>query len=175
MADLQAAGCRAVQVDEPALREGLPLKAERQEGYLRWATSAFRFATAGTRPEVQLWTHICYSDVAPVLPALEALDADVLSVEAARSGSDVLARQLASRGYGRGVAPGLFDVHSPVVPTAAEVEGRLRAARYAGLPPERTWAVPDCGLKTRRWEEALPALRHMVQAAHALRAEAKPS
>ncbi len=168
VADLQAAGCRVIQVDEPALREGLPLKRERWAAYLAWATDAFRLATSVAAPDVQLVTHLCYSEFQDILGAIDALDADVLLIENSRSG-DAMLRALAAAGYARDIGPGVYDVHSPVVPTAASMQARLQAAVAAGLQPQRLWVVPDCGLKTRRWEEVVPALRNMVAAAHAMR------
>jgi 5-methyltetrahydropteroyltriglutamate--homocysteine methyltransferase len=173
VSDLEAAGCAVLQVDEPALREGLPLKRSRWDAYLSWATAAFRLATSGASPRVMLVTHLCYSDFQDILPAIEALDADVLAIESSRSG-DTMLRALAAHGYARDVGPGVYDVHSPVVPPAASMRDKLRHARAAGLhagAPERLWVVPDCGLKTRTWEEVLPSLRHMVAAARQMREE----
>jgi 5-methyltetrahydropteroyltriglutamate--homocysteine methyltransferase len=173
VADLEAAGCAVIQVDEPALREGLPLKRSRWDAYLSWATTAFRVATAGAAPRVMLVTHLCYSEFADILPTIEALDADVLAIESSRSG-DAMLRALASHGYARDVGAGVYDVHSPVVPTVDAMRDKLRQARAAGLhadAPERLWVVPDCGLKTRTWEEVLPSLRRMVAAAREMREE----
>ncbi|EFN57923.1 hypothetical protein CHLNCDRAFT_141995 [Chlorella variabilis] len=170
VADLQAAGCR---VDEPALREGLPLKAGRRDEYLRWAVGAFRLATACAMPEVQVVTHLCYSDFADIMPAIEAMDADVLTIENSRSGNEMIAA-LAGTGYPRDVGPGVYDVHSPVVPTVGWLADRIRSFLEVGLLEGdacRIHVNPDCGLKTRRWEEVLPSLRNMVAAAHLVRAE----
>jgi 5-methyltetrahydropteroyltriglutamate--homocysteine methyltransferase len=167
VADLEATGIRIIQIDEPAIREGLPLrKADRRE-YLSWAVEAFRLASAGARPGTQIHTHMCYSDFDDVIDAIAEMDADVLLVEGARSGMRILdiLRRCPSLGD---VGPGVYDVHSPRVPTAEEIEALLRQARQV-LPVDRLWVNPDCGLKTRRWEEVRPALAAMVTAARRLR------
>jgi 5-methyltetrahydropteroyltriglutamate--homocysteine methyltransferase len=167
--DLQAAGARIVQVDEPALREGLPLKAVRRAEYLTWAVDAFRLATAGALPETQIHTHMCYAEFGEILDAIDRLDADVISIENARSGDETL-RELASYGYEREVGPGVYDVHSPVVPEVEFVFEKLRAFA-THLLPEQVWVNPDCGLKTRSWEEVVPALRNVVEATRRFREE----
>ncbi len=159
IADLEATGARIVQVDEPALREGLPLKEERAATYLTWAVDAFRLATAQAAPETQVHTHMCYSEFGPILAAIDRMDADVISIENARSSDETL-RELAEYGYEREVGPGVYDIHSPVVPTVAFILEKLESfVRY--LRPEQIWVNPDCGLKTRAWEEVLPALRNL--------------
>jgi 5-methyltetrahydropteroyltriglutamate--homocysteine methyltransferase len=168
IADLEVAGARAIQVDEPALREGLPLKRERWEDYLGWALSSFRLATGKARPETQIHTHMCYSEFGEILEAIDDLDADVISIENARS-DDATLESLAAYGYPREVGPGVYDIHSPVVPTAAFIREKV-ASFLRHLPPERIWVNPDCGLKTRTWAEVLPSLQHMVDAVRALRA-----
>jgi 5-methyltetrahydropteroyltriglutamate--homocysteine methyltransferase len=168
--DLEAAGIAVVQVDEPAFREGLPLRRAERDDYLRWAVRAFRIATAGVRPDTQIHTHMCYSDFGDVLPAIAALDADVLSVEDARSGG-AMARALREAAYGQEIGPGVYDVHSPAVPTVEQMLEKIRAS-LASLPPERVWVNPDCGLKTRRYAEVVPALTAMVEAARRARATA---
>ncbi len=167
IADLEAAGARAVQVDEPALREGLPLKAKRWEGYLAWAVDAFRLATAKAKAETQIHTHMCYSEFQDILPAIDRLDADVISIENARSGDDML-QALAEYGYPREVGPGVYDIHSPVVPTVTFIEAKLRMF-VKHLKQEQIWVNPDCGLKTRAWAEVLPSLRNMLKAVAMLR------
>jgi 5-methyltetrahydropteroyltriglutamate--homocysteine methyltransferase len=169
IADLEAAGARAIQVDEPALREGLPLKRERWDDYLTWAVDAFRLATAKALNATQIHTHMCYSEFGNVLEAIDRLDADVISIENARS-DDATLRELATYGYPREVGPGVYDIHSPVVPTVAFIEEKLRSF-LQHLAPERIWVNPDCGLKTRAWDEVLPSLQHMAQAVRALREE----
>lgn len=169
IADLEAAGARVIQVDEPALREGLPLRPERREAYLRWAVDAFRLATAGARPETQIHTHMCYGDFGDVLEAIDQLDADVISLENARSGDETLA-DLAQYAYRREVGPGVYDVHSPeVLPQEAAVAKLRTFLRH--LAPEQIWVNPDCGLKTRDWPEVLASLRHLVAAARTVRQE----
>jgi 5-methyltetrahydropteroyltriglutamate--homocysteine methyltransferase len=166
--DLEAAGMRLIQVDEPALRELLPLRAADRPAYREWSVSAFRLATSGVAPATQIHTHLCYSEFNDVVDAIDDLDADVTSIEAARSGMEVLPA-LAANGFGRGVGPGVYDIHSPRVPDVEEIAGSLRAA-LAAVPPGRLWVNPDCGLKTRRYEEVVPALGHLVAAARGVRA-----
>ncbi|GGK28850.1 5-methyltetrahydropteroyltriglutamate--homocysteine methyltransferase [Pilimelia terevasa] len=167
--DLERAGIGVIQVDEPALRELLPLRARDHRAYLDWAVAAFQIATAGAAEATQIHTHLCYSEFGAVLPAIEALDADVTSIEASRSRMEVLA-DLASAGYGRGVGPGVYDIHSPRVPEQAEVVAALRAA-VAAVPAERVWVNPDCGLKTRGYDEVERALTRLVAAARQVRAD----
>ncbi|WP_236790988.1 5-methyltetrahydropteroyltriglutamate--homocysteine S-methyltransferase [Amycolatopsis sp. GM8] len=166
--DLEAAGIRIVQVDEPALRELLPLRAEERKSYVDWAVGAFRLATSGAATATQIHTHLCYSEFGDVIEAIDGLDADVTTIEAARSHMEVLA-DLRAIGFARGVGPGVYDIHSPRVPDVAELTALLSAAATA-VPPERLWANPDCGLKTRGYAEVEPALRNTVEAVHAVRA-----
>ena len=165
--ELEAAGIRAVQIDEPALREGLPLRAAERPEYLRWAVEAFRIVSGGVRDETQIHTHMCYADFREILPAVAEMDADVLSIECSRSGMELLSAFREFR-YPNGVGPGVYDVHSPRVPPAGEIEARIRKA-LEFVEAGRLWVNPDCGLKTRRWEEAEPALRAMVEAARRVR------
>lgn len=166
-ADLEAAGHGIVQVDEPALREGLPLRQADQAGYLDWAVRAFRLATCGLSAEVQLHTHMCYAEVDEIVDTLIALDVDVISIEASRSKMAVLA-PLSKDRYPAEVGPGMYDVHSPRVPPVEELVGLIEAALDA-IPAERLWINPDCGLKTRTFEEVGPALANMVEAARRVR------
>jgi 5-methyltetrahydropteroyltriglutamate--homocysteine methyltransferase len=173
VADLEAAGCRVLQVDEPALREGLPLKASRHAEYLHWAVNAFRLATGCASPGVQIVTHLCYSDFEEIMGAIDGLDADVLTIENSRSGNEMI-RALAQYGYGRDVGPGVYDIHSPVVPSVEWIAAKLRSFVEVGLlggDATRIHCNPDCGLKTRQWQEVLPSLRNMVAAAKLVRAE----
>ncbi|KIH99079.1 5-methyltetrahydropteroyltriglutamate--homocysteine methyltransferase [Streptomonospora alba] len=165
--DLEAAGIRVVQVDEPALRELLPLRAAQHRDYLNWAVEAFRLATSGVAASTQIHTHLCYSEFGDVIDAIVALDADVTSIEAARSRMEVL-DDLNAVGFARGVGPGVYDIHSPRVPGAEEVADLLRTALKA-VPSERLWVNPDCGLKTRGYAEVETALQNMVSAAAAVR------
>ncbi|MFG2349776.1 5-methyltetrahydropteroyltriglutamate--homocysteine S-methyltransferase [Streptomyces phaeochromogenes] len=167
--DLETAGTSVIQVDEPALRETLPLRAADRPGYLAWATEAFRLTTAGVRPDTQIHTHMCYAEFGDIVQAIDDLDADVISLEAARSHMQV-ARELASHGYPREAGPGVYDIHSPRVPSADEAAALLRKGLEA-IPAERLWVNPDCGLKTRGWPETRASLDNLVTAAHAVRAE----
>ncbi len=166
--DLEAAGIRYVQVDEPALRELLPLQAADQPAYIDWAVAAFRLATSGVADSTQIHSHMCYSEFGEIVDTIDALDADVTSVEAARSRMELVA-DLARAGYRRGIGPGVYDIHSPRVPSTDEVEKALRLALDA-VEVDRLWVNPDCGLKTRGYAEVEPALRHMVEAARRVRA-----
>jgi len=165
--DLEAAGIRIIQVDEPALRETLPLRRAAQQAYLDWAVGAFRIATSGVADATQIHTHLCYSEFGEVLPAIDALDADVTSIEASRSKMEIL-DDLRAAGYGRGIGPGVWDVHSPRVPTREEIIEALRRA-VAAVPADRLWVNPDCGLKTRGYPEVEASLTHLVAAATEVR------
>ncbi|GHH72874.1 5-methyltetrahydropteroyltriglutamate--homocysteine methyltransferase [Kitasatospora indigofera] len=167
--DLEAAGAAVVQVDEPALRETLPLRAAGRPGYLAWATEAFRLTTSGVRADTQVHTHMCYAEFGEIMTAIEELDADVISLEAARSHMRV-AHELAAAGYPREVGPGVYDIHSPRVPSTGEAVALLREG-LAAIPAERLWVNPDCGLKTRGWAETRASLDHLVEAARLVRAE----
>ncbi|WP_062206199.1 5-methyltetrahydropteroyltriglutamate--homocysteine S-methyltransferase [Streptomyces sp. NBRC 109706] len=167
--DLEAAGTAVIQVDEPALRETLPLRAADQPDYLAWATEAFRLTTSGVRPDTQIHTHMCYAEFGDILQAIDDLDADVISLEAARSHMRVAA-ELADARYPREVGPGVYDIHSPRVPDPSEVTELLRAG-LAAIPAERLWVNPDCGLKTRAWPEVRDSLTSLVEAARTLRGQ----
>ncbi|MFD0400534.1 5-methyltetrahydropteroyltriglutamate--homocysteine S-methyltransferase [Kitasatospora sp. NPDC127121] len=167
--DLEAAGAAVVQVDEPALRETLPLRAADRPAYLAWATESFRLATSGVRADTQVHTHMCYAEFGAIMTAIDELDADVISLEATRSHMEV-AGELAGAGYPREVGPGVWDIHSPRVPSTEEAVELLRAG-LAAIPAERLWVNPDCGLKTRGWTETRASLDSLVGAARHLRAE----
>jgi 5-methyltetrahydropteroyltriglutamate--homocysteine methyltransferase len=167
IADLEAAGLRVVQVDEPALRELLPLKLRDREEYLDWAVGAFRLATSGAGEATQVHTHLCYSEFAAVIDAIDGLDADVTSIEAARSRMEVVA-DIAAEGFARGIGPGVYDIHSPRVPGQEEIAGLLDIA-LAAIPAGRLWVNPDCGLKTRAYPETVASLRNLVAATTAAR------
>ncbi|MFH8292987.1 5-methyltetrahydropteroyltriglutamate--homocysteine S-methyltransferase [Streptomyces sp. NPDC018059] len=169
VADLEAAGTAVIQVDEPALRETLPLRAADHSAYLAWATEAFRLATGGVRPDTQIHTHMCYAEFGDIVQAIDDLDADVISLEAARSHMQV-AHELASHGYPREAGPGVWDIHSPRVPSAEEAAALLRTGLEA-IPADRLWVNPDCGLKTRAWPETRASLENLVAAARAVRGE----
>ncbi|MFG2454804.1 5-methyltetrahydropteroyltriglutamate--homocysteine S-methyltransferase [Streptomyces sp. NPDC048512] len=167
--DLEAAGTSVIQVDEPALRETLPLRATDRPAYLDWATESFRLTTAGVRPDTQIHTHMCYAEFGDIVQAIDDLDADVISLEAARSHMQV-AGELAEHGYPREAGPGVYDIHSPRVPSADEASALLRKGLEA-IPAERLWVNPDCGLKTRGWPETRASLENLVTAARTVRAE----
>ncbi|MCB7135872.1 5-methyltetrahydropteroyltriglutamate--homocysteine S-methyltransferase [Cellulosimicrobium marinum] len=168
IADLEAAGIGVVQVDEPALRELLPLRKADQPAYLDWSVGSFRLATSGVEAATQIHTHLCYSEFGEVIGAIDGLDADVTSVEAARSRMEIVP-ELRDAGYSRGIGPGVYDIHSPRVPATEEVTELLELA-VKSIDPEVVWVNPDCGLKTRRYEETVPSLEHLVAAAKAVRA-----
>lgn len=165
--ELERAGIGVIQVDEPAFREALPLRRREQTRYLDWSVKGFRLATAVARPETQIHTHMCYSEFAELVEAIRALDADVISLEAARSAMDV-ASAFARSGYDTELGLGIWDIHSPRVPPTTEMFELLERALQV-LDPDRVWVNPDCGLKTRSWEEVMPALSHLVQAARVAR------
>ncbi|MER5967131.1 5-methyltetrahydropteroyltriglutamate--homocysteine S-methyltransferase [Streptomyces sp. NPDC002057] len=167
--DLEAAGTSIIQVDEPALRETLPLRAADHPEYLAWATEAFRLTTGGVRPDTQIHTHMCYAEFGDIVQAIDDLDADVISLEAARSHMQV-AHELAAHGYPREAGPGVWDIHSPRVPSTEEAASLLRTGLRA-IPAERLWVNPDCGLKTRGWTETRASLESLVAAARTVRAE----
>jgi 5-methyltetrahydropteroyltriglutamate--homocysteine methyltransferase len=166
--DLERSGVAIIQVDEPALREHLPLRRERQGEYLAWALDSFRLATSGVLDETQIHTHMCYSKFGEVLSTLAALDADVAYIETARSGMGLL-EDLQQSEYAQGIGPGVYDIHSPRVPPVSELRDLLAEA-LATLGPDRLWVNPDCGLKTRAYEEVVAALTNMVEAAAEVRA-----
>ncbi|MFQ5679545.1 MAG: 5-methyltetrahydropteroyltriglutamate--homocysteine S-methyltransferase [Gemmatimonadota bacterium] len=167
--DLEAAGARVVQVDEPALREGLPLRREEWDAYLAWAVAAFRLSTSGVEARTQIHTHMCYSEFNDIIEHIARMDADVLLIENARSDEELL-RVFQQFEYEREIGPGVYDIHSPRVPSTEEMASRIRDSLRV-LPAARVWVNPDCGLKTRRYEEVEPALRNMVEAASLVRAE----
>ncbi|ANE03717.1 5-methyltetrahydropteroyltriglutamate--homocysteine S-methyltransferase [Corynebacterium crudilactis] len=168
ISDLIDAGAQIIQVDEPAIRELLPLRDVDKHAYLQWSVDAFRLATAGAPDDVQIHTHMCYSEFNEVISSVIALDADVTTIEAARSDMNVLSA-LKSSGFELGVGPGVWDIHSPRVPSAQEVSGLLDAA-LRSVSPRQLWVNPDCGLKTRGWPEVEAALKVLVSAAHQARA-----
>ncbi|QIZ70657.1 5-methyltetrahydropteroyltriglutamate--homocysteine S-methyltransferase [Oxynema aestuarii] len=167
VADLEAAGAQIIQIDEPALREGLPLKSERWNEYLSWAVDAFRLAAAIAKPETQIHTHMCYCEFGDIIHQIERLDADVLSIENSRSNNETLF-EITGAGYKHQVGNGIYDVHAPIVPSVEQMVQQLQTG-VANLPTEQIWVNPDCGLKTRRWQEVIPALKNMVEAAKILR------
>ena len=165
--DLEDVGMQAIQIDEPAFREGLPLRESQWDDYLDWAVECFRLASSGVRDETQIHTHMCYSEFNDIIEAIADMDADVISVEASRSKMELL-DSFDAFDYPNEIGPGVYDIHSPRVPSVEEMEGLIRKALDV-LDTEQMWVNPDCGLKTRRWVEVRPALENMVQAAENVR------
>src|SRR6058998_4132083 len=165
--DLEKAGVKIIQIDEPAIREGLPLRREDWAEYFNWAVETFRLASSGVRDETQIHTHMCYSEFQDILESIAAMDADVLSVEASRSRMELLSAFIGFK-YPNAIGPGVYDIHSPRVPKVEEIEDLLRRAAEV-LDPAKIWVNPDCGLKTRGWKEVLPSLTAMVLAATLMR------
>jgi 5-methyltetrahydropteroyltriglutamate--homocysteine methyltransferase len=165
--DLEAAGCRVIQIDEPALREGLPLRKADAAEYLHWAVDSFRLASAGVKNSTQVHTHMCYAEFNDIVDAISSMDADVISIESTRSQMELLNAFVGHR-YRNEIGPGVYDIHSPRVPSAEEMTALLEKALRV-IPAERLWVNPDCGLKTRQWKEVSAALRNMVAAAYAVR------
>lgn len=167
IADLEEAGIRIIQVDEPALRELLPLRRDEQPQYLDWSVNSFRLATSAVKDSTQIHTHLCYSEFNEIIDSINALNADVTSIEAARSHMELLADIPES--FVSGLGPGVWDIHSPRVPSQDEIESLLKAAIGYGTIAD-LWVNPDCGLKTRDYEETKQSLRHLVDATKAIRA-----
>ena len=167
--DLEKAGIKIIQIDEPAIREGLPLKRADWDAYLQWAGEAFRLSSMGAQDDTQIHTHMCYSEFNDILPAIAALDADVITIETSRSDMELLSA-FGDFKYPNDIGPGVYDIHSPRVPTAQEIEHLLRKALQV-VPKERLWVNPDCGLKTRGWPETIAALKVMVEVTKQLRKE----
>jgi 5-methyltetrahydropteroyltriglutamate--homocysteine methyltransferase len=165
--DLERAGIAAIQIDEPAIREGLPLRRENWGHYLDWAVNAFRLSAAGVRDETQIHTHMCYSEFNDIIEAIAALDADVITIETSRSNMELLGA-FVNFNYPNEIGPGVYDIHSPRVPQVEEMINLISKAT-AVLPAENLWVNPDCGLKTRGWAEVRPSLVNMVEAARELR------
>jgi 5-methyltetrahydropteroyltriglutamate--homocysteine methyltransferase len=166
--DLEQAGVGIIQIDEAALREGLPLRRSEWQKYLRWAVDSFRIAANGVANETQIHTHMCYSEFNDIIESIAAMDADVITIETSRSSMELL-DAFDRFEYPNEIGPGVYDIHSPNVPTEAQIMDLMSKAAKR-IPAERLWVNPDCGLKTRSWEEVLPALRNMVSAAKRLRA-----
>ncbi|WP_439235056.1 5-methyltetrahydropteroyltriglutamate--homocysteine S-methyltransferase [Lonepinella koalarum] len=167
--DLEKAGIKVIQIDEPAIREGLPLKRADWDAYLQWAGEAFRLSSMGVADDTQIHTHMCYSEFNDILPAIAALDADVITIETSRSDMELLTA-FGDFKYPNDIGPGVYDIHSPRVPTEAEIEHLLRKALNV-VPKERLWVNPDCGLKTRGWKETIEQLEVMMKVTKKLRAE----
>lgn len=167
--DLEKAGIKVIQIDEPAIREAMPLKKAQWDEYLAWACEAFRLSSTGAEDSTQIHTHMCYSEFNDILPAIASMDADVITIETSRSDMELLTA-FGDFKYPNDIGPGVYDIHSPRVPTAAEIEHLLRKAMEV-VPVERLWVNPDCGLKTRGWEETIKQLEIMMEVTKKLRAE----
>ncbi len=167
--DLENSGVRIIQIDEAALREGLPLRKSEWRGYLDWAVQAFHIASCAVADSTQIHTHMCYSEFNDIMTAISAMDADVLTIETSRSDMELL-ESFEQHTYTNDIGPGVYDIHSPNIP---DVDNMIRLIRRAcdHIAPERLWINPDCGLKTRRWPEVVQSLERMVAAAVRLREE----
>ncbi|HSY62786.1 MAG TPA: 5-methyltetrahydropteroyltriglutamate--homocysteine S-methyltransferase, partial [Cytophaga sp.] len=167
--DLEAAGIKIIQIDEPAIREGLPLRRENWETYLDWAVECFRISASGVNDETQIHTHMCYSEFNDIIKNIAAMDADVITIETSRSQMELL-DAFVDFNYPNEIGPGVYDIHSPRIPTTDEMVYLLNKAMHV-LPVRNIWVNPDCGLKTRRWPETEAALINMVAAAQKIRKE----
>ncbi|GEM81805.1 5-methyltetrahydropteroyltriglutamate--homocysteine methyltransferase [Vibrio superstes NBRC 103154] len=169
VADLQSAGINIIQIDEPAIREGLPLKSRDHQEYLNWAVNAFKVSAASAKPETQIHTHMCYSEFNEIIDSVAALDADVITIETSRSNMELL-NAFEEFNYPNEIGPGVYDIHSPNVPSVEWIEQLIEKAATR-IPVERLWVNPDCGLKTRNWQETEQSLKNLVEATHRLRAK----
>jgi 5-methyltetrahydropteroyltriglutamate--homocysteine methyltransferase len=167
ISDLQSAGIRIIQVDEAAFKEGYPLRKGNIPEYERWAVENFRLALHTARPETQIHTHMCYSEFNDIIGTVEAMDADVITIENARSGNELL-KAFKERNYRNEIGPGIYDIHSPAIPSVDDLAAQISS--LAGIfRTEQLWVNPDCGLKTRKWEEVRPSLSNMVEAVRRVR------
>jgi 5-methyltetrahydropteroyltriglutamate--homocysteine methyltransferase len=169
--DLERAGIKVIQIDEPAIREGLPLRKSDWADYLNWAVKAFRLASSGVSDETQIHTHMCYSEFNDIIEHIAQMDADVITIECSRSQMELL-NVFGSFSYPNGIGPGVYDIHSARVPSVDEIVGLMRKAQ-TNIPAERLWVNPDCGLKTRGWAETKASIANMIAAARQLRGEKK--
>ena len=169
VADLEKVGIKLIQVDEPAIREGLPLRKKDWEEYLEWAIDCFRLSTSCVKDETQIHTHMCYSEFNDIIEWIARMDADVISIEASRSKMELL-KAFQDFRYPNEIGPGVYDIHSPRIPSKEEIKSLIKKAIEV-IPVENLWVNPDCGLKTRKWEEVIPSLRNMVEATEELRKE----
>src|SRR5690606_11778401 len=165
--DLERAGVDIIQIDEAALREGMPLRRSGWKEYLDWAVESFRIAANGVRDETQIHTHMCYSEFNDIIASIADMDADVITIETSRSDMELL-QAFDTFEYPNDIGPGVYDIHSPNIPTREEIIDLMQKAGER-IPVRRLWVNPDCGLKTRKWDEVKPALRNMVDAAKELR------
>ncbi|MDK2981331.1 MAG: 5-methyltetrahydropteroyltriglutamate--homocysteine methyltransferase [Chloroflexota bacterium] len=167
--DLEAAGIKVIQIDEPALREGLPLQKKDWPEYLDWAVECFQIASSGVQDETQIHTHMCYAEFNDIIEAIAKMDADVISIEASRSKMELL-RAFQEFNYPNEIGPGVYDIHSPNIPAEGQIEELIHSALKV-IPADQLWINPDCGLKTRQWAEVEPALQNMLTAVQKVRAE----
>jgi len=165
--DLQNAGIKIIQVDEAAFKEGYPLRASKIPTYEKWAVENFKLSVSSAKKETQIHTHMCYSEFNDIIRTIEAMDADVITIETARSGNELL-KVFKKVGYKQEVGPGVYDIHSPRVPNIDEIVKQIKLLLEV-LPKEQLWINPDCGLKTRKWEEVIPSLKNMVEAVKVVR------
>lgn len=165
--DLQNAGIKIIQVDEAAFKEGYPLRKEDIKEYEKWAVESFKIATSVAKPKTQIHTHMCYSDFNDIIQTIEDMDADVITIETSRSGNRLL-KVFKRVGYQKEIGPGVYDIHSPRIPSVDEIKKQISKLLEV-LPKEQLWINPDCGLKTRKWDEVKPSLKHMVEAVKSFR------
>ena len=165
--DLQNNGIKIIQVDEAAFKEGYPLRKDKIKDYEKWAVDSFKLSVSSAKPETQIHTHMCYSDFNDIIKTIEAMDADVISIETARSGNELL-KVFKRVGYTHEIGPGVYDIHSPRVPSVEEMQKQIESFLKV-LPKEQLWINPDCGLKTRKWKEVKESLKNMVKAAKRVR------
>jgi 5-methyltetrahydropteroyltriglutamate--homocysteine methyltransferase len=169
--DLEKAGIKIIQIDEPAFREGVPLKKEKRSVYLDWAAKAFRLTNAFVKPQTQIHTHMCYAEFKDIIETINKMDADVISIECSRSKGDIIT-VFEEYHYQKGIGLGVYDIHSPLIPKKDDILAILKRCLKV-LKADQVWVNPDCGLKTRRWVEVIASLEHMVAAARRLREEIK--
>jgi 5-methyltetrahydropteroyltriglutamate--homocysteine methyltransferase len=169
VADLEKAGIKVIQIDEPAIREGLPIRKADWQAYLQWAVKAFRISASVVKDETQIHTHMCYSEFNDIISNIADMDADVITIETSRSQMELL-DAFADFNYPNEIGPGVYDIHSPRVPTTDEILFLLNKALDV-IPRQNLWVNPDCGLKTRKWPETEAALKNMVGAVRQLRGE----
>lgn len=167
--DLQNAGIGMIQVDEAAFKEGYPLRTKKYVDYEDFAVKSFWISTNVAKETTQIHTHMCYSEFNDIIRTIEAMDADVISIETARSGN-ILLKVFARTGYKQEIGPGIYDIHSPRIPGVEEMADQIKALLEV-LPAEQLWINPDCGLKTRTWQEVKPSLENMVKAVQKVRAQ----
>ena len=167
--DLQKAGIRIIQVDEPAFKEGYPLRSKNIPAYEKDAIQSFKLTVSSAEKETQIHTHMCYSDFNDIIHAIEAMDADVITLETARSGNELL-QVFRETGYTREIGPGIYDIHSLRIPSVKEMVKQIKSILEV-MDIRQVWINPDCGLKTRKWEEVIPSLKNMVTATKIIREE----